>query len=189
MGLTKKLFNRALRILLLTNGMVLLASAMLAPIYAIFVDQIGGDILDASYAYGVFAAAAGLTSLVIGRISDKVNKKVVVILGYLLMAVGFLAYTQVSTVQELLMVQIIIGIGEAIYSPAFDALYSKHLDHGRAGSEWGAWESLNYFSITIGAISGGLIVKYFGLDAMFLAMSLLAFLSVLYLLRLPRKAI
>lgn len=189
MGLTKKLFNRALRILLLTNGMVLLASAMLAPIYAVFVGEVGGDLLDASFAYGVFAAAAGVASLVIGRVSDRVNKKAVVMLGYLLMGLGFLAYTQVDSVSELLLVQILIGIGEAIYSPAFDALYSAHLDHGKSGSEWGAWESLNYFSITIGAISGGLIVRHFSLDTMFLIMSLLAFLSVLYLLRLPRKAV
>jgi MFS family permease len=189
MGLTKKLFNRSLRILLLTNGMVLVAGAMLAPIYAVFVGRVGGDILDASYAYGVFAAAAGVTSIFVGRISDRVNKKAVVITGYLLMAIGFLAYTQVQTVAHLLLVQIIIGIGESIYSPAFDALYSKHLDSGKSASEWGAWESMNYFSITVGAIGGGLIVKYFSLDTMFLVMSLLAFTSVLYLLRLPRKAV
>jgi MFS family permease len=169
--------------------MILLASAMLAPIYAVFVSEVGGDILDASFAYGVFAAAAGIASLVVGRISDRLSKKGVIITGYLLMAVGFLAYTQVSTVKELLLIQILIGVGEAIYSPAFDALYSKNLDHGKGASEWGAWESLNYFSITIGAIGGGLIVKYFGLDAMFMSMSLLAFMSVLYLLRLPRKSL
>lgn len=189
MSLTKKLFNKALRILLLTNGMVLFAVAMFAPIYAVFVEKIGGDLLDASYAYGVFAAAAGIVSLFSGRISDLVNKKTVVIAGYFLIGLGFLGYIWVDSVTDLLIVQVIIGIGEAIYSPSFDALYSKHLDHGKSASEWGAWESLNYFSITLGAVGGGLIVKHFGFDTMFLIMSLLSFLSVLYLLRLPRKAI
>jgi predicted MFS family arabinose efflux permease len=112
-----------------------------------------------------------------------------VVLGYSLIGAGYLGYTLIDSVTDLLLVQIVIGMGEAVYSPAFDALYSKHLDKGRAGSEWGAWESLNYFSITFGAVAGGLTVKYFGFDVMFQAMSLLAFISVFYLLRLPRRAV
>ena len=53
-----KKFNRALRILLSTNGMILLAGAMLGPIYALFVDKIGGDLMDASIAGGIFALVA-----------------------------------------------------------------------------------------------------------------------------------
>lgn len=189
MSLTKKLFNKALRILLLTNGMVLFSVAMFAPIYAVFVEKIGGDILDASYAYGAFAAAAGFVSIFSGRISDKINKKATLITGYLLIGLGFLGYVWVDSVTDLLIVQVIIGMGEAVYSPSFDALYSKHLDHGKSASEWGAWESLNYFSITFGAVGGGLIVKYFSFDAMFLIMSLLAFISSLYLIALPRRSV
>jgi len=42
--------NRGLRILLVTNAMILLAGAMLGPIYAIFVEKVGGNLLDASIA-------------------------------------------------------------------------------------------------------------------------------------------
>ena len=39
----KKLFNKAIKILLITNGFILIAGAMLGPIYALFVKKIGGD--------------------------------------------------------------------------------------------------------------------------------------------------
>lgn len=35
------MLNRALKILVYTNSMTLLAAAMLAPIYAIFVEEVG----------------------------------------------------------------------------------------------------------------------------------------------------
>ena len=60
-------FNKAIRILLTTNSFILIASAMLAPIYALFVEEIGSDLLDASYAFAVFAFVAGITTLISGK--------------------------------------------------------------------------------------------------------------------------
>jgi MFS family permease len=181
------LFNKSLRVLLITNGSILVSFAMLAPIYAVFVEKIGGDILDANYAYAVFAFAGGVITLVSSRIADVINKKYVIIAGYLLIACGFMGYTQVDSVTELLIVQAIIGTGEAIYSPSFDALYSKHLDSGKYASEWGAWESMNYFCVAFGAIAGGLLVSKFGFDALFVIMGAVSFVSALHLLLLPKK--
>ena len=184
----KQFLNRPLRILLSTNALILLAGAMFGPIYAIFVERIGGDLLDASYAFAVFAVAAGLTTLLSGKFSDKVkNSELIVVLGYAIMGIGFFCYLFVSSIFLLLIVQVIIGLGEAIYSPAFDAVYSKHLDNHKSGQEWGAWESLNYFTTAIGAVIGGLLVTQFGFDAIFILMGSLCIASALYILFLPRK--
>jgi len=40
--------KKKLKILLVTNGLILLSGAMIGPIYAIYVKKIGGDLLDAS---------------------------------------------------------------------------------------------------------------------------------------------
>ncbi|NQT50300.1 MFS transporter [Candidatus Kuenenbacteria bacterium] len=184
----KKIFNKALRILLTTNGMLLLAGAMLGPIYALFVEEIGGDLLDASLAGAMFAAAAGVTVLISGKYADKIKEgKTIVVIGYGLIGIGFLLLTQVHTMWTLLLVQVIIGIGEAIYSPAFDALYSRHLDKNKFGREWGAWEALMYFSTAAGAIIGGIVVTMFGFTILFVIMGVLSLLSALYIYLLPKK--
>ncbi|RJR14862.1 MFS transporter [Candidatus Microgenomates bacterium] len=183
-----KLFNKPIRILLITNGLILIASAMLGPIYALFVERVGGSLLDASFAFGAYALAAGITTLTSGKVADKVKEnELIVVFGYVVMACGFFGYMLVNSVWSLLLVQVIIGLGEAIYSPAFDAVYSKHLDGHKSGREWGAWESINYFTTAFGALFGGLLVTYLGFNAMFTSMGLLSLVSAGYIFRLPRK--
>lgn len=122
---------------------------MLGPIYALFVGKIGGDLLDVSYAFGIYALAAGMTTLISGRYADKLKEnELIVVFGYGIMGLAFFGYTLVNSIWSLLLVQIIVGLGEAIYLPAFDAIYSKHLDGHKSGKEWGVrwvpvkWKSL-----------------------------------------------
>lgn len=166
----------------MTNGLILLAGAMIGPIYALFVEQVGGDLMDASIAGGLFALSAGFVSLIFGRLSDRTkNSTWVITLGYALIAFGFFLYLFVDSVLFLFIVQIIIGTGEAIYSPAFDKLYSLHVDKKRSGTQWGAWESMNYFTIAIGAFVGGLIVNRFGFEVVFLVMMTICMVSAIFL--------
>lgn len=188
--MTLLFFNKALRILLTTNAMILLAGAMIGPIYALFVEKVGGDLLDASFAGAIFALAAGITTLISGKYSDRIKEnELIIVAGYLIMGIGFLLFIFIETVPQLLLVQILIGFGEAIYSPAFDAQYSKHLDGHKSGTQWGAWESMNYFTTAIGATLGGIIVTILGFNAIFVAMSALCTFSALYIYFLPRKAL
>lgn len=52
--------KRGLRFLLIADTWATLAIGMLGPIYAIFVEEIGGDLLDASWAYFAFMITSGI---------------------------------------------------------------------------------------------------------------------------------
>lgn len=186
----KKTFTKILKILLITDGMILLATAMMGPIYALYVSEVGGGILDAGLAGAIWAFTAGITALISGRYVDKVKEnELIVVSGYGITALGFLLYLFVDTISFLFFVQIIIGFGAAIYSPAFDALYTKHFDHRRAGTAWGVWETMNYFIYGIGAAIGGLIVSFWGFDILFVIMFLLSAGSAIYIYLLPREVL
>ena len=190
MAMKRLFFNRALRILLFTNAVVLIAGAMIGPIYALFVEKVGGSLLEASITGGIFALAAGLTTLIAGKYADSMKKEeLIVAFGYLVMGIGFMLFMFVNSIWFLLVVQMVIGFSEAFYSPAFDALYSKHITPSKAGREWGAWEALNYFSLFVGAIAGGIIVTKFGFNALFMIMAVLSFSSSVYIYHLPRSAL
>ncbi|MCA9385382.1 MFS transporter [Candidatus Dojkabacteria bacterium] len=182
--------NSSLRILLATNSLILLAGAMLAPIYALFVEDIGGSLMDASIAGGIFALFAGVTTFISGKISDSFKEnELIIVLGYVIVGIGFLSYLWANSIVALFIIQALIGIGEAIYSPAFDAVYSKHLDTKSAGTQWGAWESMNYFTSAIGAIVGGSIVTIFGFNTLFICMFALCITSGLYIYHLKRSVL
>jgi len=180
--------NTAIRILLITNGVILFAGFMLGPIYALFVEEVGGDLFDASLAAGAFAFAAGITTLISGKVADIIKRPdYVVVAGYLVMALGFLLFTQVHGIMGLFLIQAMIGMGEAIYSPAYDAIYSEHMTRGRYGLEWGEWETMNYFIMAISAVIGGWVVTTFSFNTLFVTMAIISAVSSFYILLLPRK--
>ena len=67
--------KRILKLLLLADGWVSLALGMLGPIYALFVQDIGGDLLDASTAYFIFMITTGLAIFLISKWEDKAKHK------------------------------------------------------------------------------------------------------------------
>jgi predicted MFS family arabinose efflux permease len=182
--------NHALRALLISDGLVLTAEAMLAPIYAVFVTRIGGDILDAGITAAALAFGAGIASVISGRHVDTLkSKRMVIVYGYAVSGVAFLLYTQVNSVWQLAVVQLIVGLIRPLYGPAFDALYSVHLDKKREAEEWGAWEAVSYFTAGVGAIIGGALVALFNFDALFVGMAVLCFASALYVIKLPKRTL
>jgi MFS family permease len=182
--------NKPLRILLGTNGLILLAGAMFGPIFALFVEGVGGTLLDAGFAASGFALAAGITTLLVGRFTDSVKEKeLIVVIGYIVMAVSFFSFSFVNSIGSLLVVQVLLGIGEAIYSPAFDGVYTSHIKDGVEGSAWGVWESMNYFIAAAGAALGGFFATLFGFTILFYIMAILCVISAVYIYSLPRRAL
>ncbi len=176
--------------MLFTNALILIAGAMMGPIYAIFVEEIGGDLMDAGLSAGIFALAAGITTLVSGRYSDKIKEnELIIVLGYLIVGFGFFLYLFCDSILFLFSIQIIIGLGEAIYSPAFDAVYSKHIKKNHFGRGWGAWEAMFYFVTAPASAIGGVIAMYYGFTPLFIIMSALCLFSAIYIFFLPRKVL
>jgi MFS family permease len=180
--------RRELKILLLAEAMFALAGGLFGPIYAIFVEEIGGDLLAAGGAYAAFALAAGILIFFISRWEDHVrHKEKLIVAGYLLNCVGFLAYIFIQSPLELFLVQIIFGVGTAVGAPAYDALYSKNLDKGKFTSEWGMWESMQFIVLAIAAGAGGFLATLYGFRFLFILMFLLSVLGLLVSLALFRK--
>jgi MFS family permease len=162
---------------------------MFAPIQAIFVGQVGGDLLEAGLASSVYALAAAVVVIIAGRWSDNQKyKQKIVATGYLLTGLGCLGYLFVDSVWMLFVVQAWIGMAQACMAPAFDALYADQIGSKRKqSSRWGLWEAENYLAIAAGGALGGIIAQFFSFKALFVAMAVLSFGSGLVLLAQPNR--
>ena len=172
--------HKQLKLFLISNSFFTLAAGMFGPIYAIFVNQIGGDILAAGSAWAVFMIISGLGTLLMGKIQDKLKKeKPVILIGYALQSLGFLGYFFVSNVMQLFIVQILLGISLMIQLPVFNSFYTKYLEKNKLAFQWAAWEGM-YFTITgIAALIGGFVVKIFNFKFLFLMMFGLSLIGLL----------
>src|SRR3989338_6475661 len=171
--------KRGLKLLVLTDAWATLALGMLGPIYAIFVENIGGDILDASWAFFAFTFTSGIVMYLLSFLEDKIkHKEKLILFSYALIAIGCLGYYFVYNQFTLLLVQIILGFATALLSPAYDALYSHFVIKKEEASDWGLWESMGYIVGAVAAIIGGYVASIFGFKILFLVMFAVSLLGV-----------
>jgi len=180
--------KRGLKILLLADGFVLFAFGLLAPIYAIFVEKIGGDVLDAGITYSIYLFVLGISIFFISRWENhqKYQGKLLAF-SYLLFCIAAAGYLFVSNKYHLFIVQAVLGIAEAFNSPVYDGLFSKFLDRGRFVSEWGIYAGMRSIVTAIAAIVGGAVALYFGFKALFVSMILFSILGLLISIKLCEK--
>lgn len=181
--------SRIIRTLLLSEGLFLFAGGLLGPIWAVYVENIGGDILEASGAFAAFMLTAAAVTYFLGKIEDRQRYKAkFVVLGYLMGTLGFAGYLFVKDTLSLLGVQAILGITVAVKDPAYDGIYSKFAKK-HLTLAWGEWEAMDYLTSGISALAGGLIASFFGFRSLIyvmIAFSMLGLLASLGLLHINR---
>lgn len=182
--------NPALKVLLIADALVLTAAAMLTPIYAVFVQEVGGDLLDAGLTASALAFGSAIASLAAGRVADSLkNKKIFIIIGYAVTGAGFLLFTTIDSVWYLAAVQMMIGLARAFAEPAYDALYSTHLDKHKEAEDWGAWEAMSYAAAGLGALVGAAVVSATSFSTLFVIMAGLCAFSAVYIFRVPQRTL
>ncbi len=175
-----KIKHRIFRFLFITNMLVLFSGYMFSPIYALFVEKIGGNMLDAGLASSVFGITGAIVTLFIGRFVDKTNTSwIILALGYSLKSIAFLVLFFVNNVVGLIIVQVLLGMGGAIVWPPFDKLYTRFMDKNKIATAWGMWEAMDYFVGAIGAGIGGALTQFLGFKVLFLIMSFITLVSAI----------
>jgi MFS family permease len=160
-----------MRTLLWMSAMFLFAGGLFSPVYAVFVEEIGGDLTVAGSAQGLYMLIAGILIFFISKWEDHVkHKEKLIISGYALSVLGYGLLIFVQAPIHLYAVQVFFGVGTAISAPAYDGMFSKSLQKGKFVSQWGAWESMARIVTAVAATTGGYIAQIYGFRALFIIM-------------------
>lgn len=143
------------------------AEGVILPIYAIFVQHIGGGILDAGWAMGIFLITEGLFTALVhrGRYHPR-TRIALMIAGWAIWLGGVCFYLFIANIWTLFIAQAVIAIGNAVADPVFDEELADHTDRGLKEYEWGIWEGSRSVVDGIAAILGALVAAVFGFRAL-----------------------
>ena len=181
--------NPKIRLLLTVDSFIIAAFGLIGPIYAIYVEKIGGDILDAGLAFAIYSISLGGISYFIGKLGDRIkNEYAMIFSGVLISTAGFFSYLLVQNSFQLMIVQAILGVGQAMYNPMYDVIFSTNIDNKKKDSEWADWESLNFLITGVSAIIGAWIADLFGFKILFVIMGLCSLTSLLLIPQLKQKS-
>ncbi len=179
--------SRPTRILLFAGNIWNFAEGMFGPLLAVFSQRVGGDILEITGAWATYLLVSGVLQMFIGRISDRFDKRRIMVAGYALNTIMTFAYLLVSSAESLFLLQIGLGVANALANPTWYALYDKHSGKGnKDGLLWGVEEGLPDVMTGIGILLGGFIVFNFSFDALFILMGTFQLLATLVQVRIFR---
>jgi MFS family permease len=181
------MFNRKTRALLFADITWFFGEGMLGPLFAVFAQRVGGDILDIAWAWATYLIVTGLLIVFIGKISDKVNKNKLVFYGYVLNMIFTFSYLLVDSPINLLFVQAGLGVAAAMATPTWNALYAKYEDKKKDGFLWGLADGMSQLFTGIAILIGGIIVINYSFNALFVIMGIVQFIAVLLLLPVLRS--
>lgn len=173
-------FSRTTKILLIGANIWYFGEGMLGPLFAVFTERIGGDILDISWAWATYLLVTGVFYIMVGKLlSGKSYQAKVMVAGYGLNAVCTFGYLFVSTPLHLFFVQAGLGIAEAIGTPAWDALYARNINKETDTYAWGLAGGQSQIVTALAIVSGGLIAHYLSFNILFITMGIIQVLATL----------
>src|SRR5712671_5068081 len=106
--------NRYLQALLAGSYLWYFAAGLLGPLYTVFAQSIGGDLLDAAFAYSAYLIATGVFSMLFGALSDRCSKEAMMLAGYSLNVIGTFSYLFVAAPHQLFATQVMLGVATAL---------------------------------------------------------------------------
>jgi hypothetical protein len=184
---TRKL-KKSLRILVLANAAMVFVVAMFAPFYAVYAQKINANIAIVGLSWAVYPIVAGFLTFLFSRWQMKVKEQELMLaLSYMIRGGAFFSYAFMGGILQLILTQILWGIGSALGAPAFDSLYSSHTSNEGSVAEWGQWEGMALMAQGIAAVTSGVIIQAVGYTWLFAAMSTVSFFLGIYIWKLPRE--
>ncbi|MBZ0270044.1 MFS transporter [bacterium] len=167
------------------------AASMVMPIFPLFVEDLLGAGADAEFWTGIaFAVVAGFTMVgasMIGRASERVGLKTLLLGGLVTAAAALALHPFVRGIGSLLAVRALLGIGVAGIQPVLISMVSRRAPEGRGGGIVGFASSATIFGFFAGPFTGGWIAGRVGTAGVFLlAASIMAVSALVVWVTAPR---
>lgn len=188
-----KKINSVIRILTISDILMLSGFGLIAPIFAVFItDTINGGTLEVvGIAAAVYLLTKSLGQIPVAGIVDMIKGEKddfwAMLIGSIMFSAIPLFYLIVETPLQLYFVQFIYGLAAAMTYPAWMAIFTRHVDRNHEGVEWGVYQTLVDLGTAAAAIVGGFLAFRFGFTYLFILVSIISLIGSLFLVGIYKK--
>ena len=163
-----------------------LGLGIISPILPLYAKTFAATATELGLVFTAFSVSRGLLGPFVGRLSDRIGRRPLILSGLLLYAVLSVLYASAESLWMLGLFRFIHGIASVMVTPIAQAYVGDLTPKGREGRYLNAFYSSQFIGMAIGPLLGGVIGGIWSYDAAFYAMGGLSVLSlVLVYLTVP----
>lgn len=180
--------NPVVRTLTISDIFFLSGMGLINPIFAVFLTNqiVGGNLEVVGIASTIYFLTKSLGQLPIAQIIDRIKGEkddfLAMVIGSAATSLVPLLYLLATRPLHIYLIQFLYGLAQATVFPAWLAIFTRHVDSSREGTQWGMYYTMIDL-IGAGAASlGGVIAYNFGFLPLFVIASILSFFGCSWLL-------
>ena len=126
-----------------------------------------------------FGISRGIVTPFIGKVSDRVGRKIFVVVGLIIYTAVSIFYTKADSVYFLTLVRLIQGLSAGMILPIVMTYIGELSKRGKEGLTTGVMNTVVFLGVAIGPLAGGELAERFGFNSVFYAMAALGAATLL----------
>lgn len=177
--------NPVIRFLIISDTVLIGAAGLLGPIFAIFIEDFvqGGNAAVAGVAAGIYLFTKSILQIPIAHLIDRIRGERddfwLMFIFSLVISLMPLLYIFVSTPLQLYIIQFFMGAFTAFTFPTYMAIFTRHIDPKKEGTEWGVYFTLTDLTSAGMAALGGYIAAVQGFYSLIILVVILSVIGTL----------
>jgi MFS family permease len=174
--------GNALAPLYLSVFVAVLGFSLVAPIFPLYIIDLGASYTLLGIIVSIYGAVQLFTQIPIGRLSDRIGRKGLILLGLISFTIMPPLYIYATSAYLLIPIRMLGGVGASAVWPLAMALIVEQADSQSRGAAMGWYNASFYSALALGPLIGGMLYDLFGLEAPFYFWALMGLASVLIVL-------
>jgi len=158
---------------------VILGVGIVTPLLPVFAHELGAGGFCIGMIFGSFSFSRTIFLPIFGNLSDIKGRKPFILTGLFSYALISIAFMYVHDPYLLIVCRFFQGIASAMILPVVQAYVGEMTPKGKEGFQMASFNISMFASLSIGPILGGYIQDHWNLQAAFVVMGILAFISFL----------
>ncbi len=179
--------NNLIKILTYSDILILSGWGLVNPIFAVYItSQIqGGNLELVGLASAVFLILKSFVQIPVAKYIDQkkgeVDDAVVMTLGTFVISLVPFLFILAKSAPHVLVLQVLHGLGAALVTPGWMAIFTRHIDRHQEAEEWSIYMSMTSLGMALAGALGGFLAEAFGFKLVFVLVGIISTVGASFL--------